>query len=255
MPELITKVSPLVTPAVKPPVTPAPVAAPAATKFNFPLPMVAICGESSTGKSTSYANMDWDRTAVIDTELKGFPFDHTRIKHYVPCRSHTAVEDAIARYKSGHVPGIRYVIIDSSLMYMDLLLDYCKSVTKGFDIYAQFNNGVKSFLKSLKNEKVIFIVIAAPELVSITDDAGKTVNARRMFTYGQQLQAKLEYEFLVVLFTAVRKVNDKITYNFLTNTDGICSAKSPAGMFDTALIPNDLALALKRIDPAEKNKQ
>ena len=36
-------------------------------------------------------------------------------------------------------------------------------------------------------------------------------------------------------------------YQFCTNTDGKNSAKSPLGMFESRLIPNDMSLVLGRI--------
>jgi len=64
---------------------------------------------------------------------------------------------------------------------------------------------------------------------------------------GKELRGKIEYEFLMVFFTESRKdASGKMTYNFATNTDGVTSAKTPRGMFEQQLIPNDLAAALKR---------
>lgn len=222
--------------------------------FNFPLPMIAIAGESGLGKSYSYRNMDWERTAIIDTEQKGFPFDTKSVKYYFPCKTHVDVEEAVRRLVTAQSTPIRYVIIDSLLMYMDLLMTYSKATYKGYDIYNNYNNTLRAFIKSLKNTRVIFICICAPELVTVTDDAGKNTSVRRLYTFGRELEGKLEYDFLMVLYATTRKDPAKgtISYHFLTNTDGICSAKSPPAIFgaDKALVPNDLAAVVKLIDPA-----
>lgn len=221
--------------------------------FNFPLPMVAVAGESGQGKSYSYRSMDWERTAVIDTEQKGFPFDHSKIKYYFPCKSHTDVEDAVKRILSAQSSPIRYVIIDSLLMYMDMLMTYSKATYKGYDIYNHYNNTLRAFIKSLKNTRVIFICICAPELVTITDDSGKNTSARRIYTFGRELEGKLEYDFLMVLYATTRKdpKTGAIGYFFQTNTDGICSAKSPPSIYgtDKSLVPNDLSAVVKLLDP------
>lgn len=238
----------------KPPAEPASTQTPSTTPvFKFPRPMIAIAGDSGSGKSTSYRNMPWDETLVIDTERKGFPFNHTVIKHYAPCNNHVEVETAIAKAKAGGYPGVKYVVIDSLQGYMEKLIAYSKANFKNFEVYTTYNGTLRAFLESLRNDTITFIVIAIPELVTNSDEMGKNINVRRMYTFGKEHEGKLEKEFLIVLWTTVRKgADNKYTYNFQTNTDGICSAKSPIGMFDTATIPNDLAAVLKRVEEHQK---
>ena len=231
-------------------VTPPPVAAPPAKpKFNFPLPTVAIIGQSGTGKTTSYQNMPWEETLVIDTERKGFPFDaKNKFINYIEATSPMAVEQAISKVKSN--PGqIKYIILDSLYKYMEMQILECKSAFKNYDIYNNYTARMRDFIKSLKNPNIIFIMIGVDELVTLTDDGGKATNLRRIATFGKELEAKWELEFLVVLYTAVKKKAgaEGMDYLFLTNTDGIASAKSPAGMLPAQYIPNDLATVVKAI--------
>ena len=58
----------------------------------------------------------------------------------------------------------------------------------------------------------------------------------------------LEGLFTYVLFTKIVKNEDEsVSYKFLTNADGTCTAKSPMGLFDR-LIDNDLSLVINAID-------
>ena len=54
----------------------------------------------------------------------------------------------------------------------------------------------------------------------------------------------------MVLFTEVRKneKTEEMEYFFQTNTDGVTSAKTPMGMFDKQLIPNDIVDVLKKVE-------
>ena len=53
-----------------------------------------------------------------------------------------------------------------------------------------------------------------------------------------------------MLFTEVRKneKTEEMEYFFQTNTDGITSAKTPMGMFDERLIPNDIVMVLEKAE-------
>lgn len=62
----------------------------------------------------------------------------------------------------------------------------------------------------------------------------------------------LEGLFTLVLYTKVEadpKEGNK--YYFQTQTDGTNTAKSPRGMFDSLLIPNDLQFVLNQIEKYE----
>jgi hypothetical protein len=58
----------------------------------------------------------------------------------------------------------------------------------------------------------------------------------------------LEGLFTVVLFTKVRKGKDAMEYSFITQSDGVTTAKSPRGMFDTLEIPNDLKYVITKMN-------
>ena len=218
---------------------------------TFNLPNIAIVGDSGQGKSNSLRNMPWEHTAIIDTERKSFPFKTDGIKYYYECKSAGAVEQRIDALKANPGP-IRYVVLDSLYMYMDLLITECKLTFKNYDIYNNYNDRLRALLNDkLKDPRLIFIVIAQPELVQVTDEQGKNTSKIRMYTFGKEHEGKLERQFLAVFHTntTTKDAAGKIQYMFRTNTDGINSAKSPTDWFsDKPLIPNDLAAILKIAD-------
>jgi len=246
----ITPTKPLIAPGGVSTYTPKPATTDIKT-YVFPKEIIAVVGESGQGKTYSLRNVDWSTTALIDTELKGFPFDVSKIQHYYPCPDHLAVETALASIKAN--PGtIRTIIIDSLFMYMEKLIRYSKVAHKGYEIYNNYNDKLAALITTLQQSGFVVVCICQPELVTIADDQGKNTNARRIYTFGKEHEGKLERYFLIVLFTTIKKGPDgKITYNFLTNTDGISSAKSPPRFFgDKLLVPNDLSVVLEAINKA-----
>ena len=212
--------------------------------IKFPQPMIAIVGDSGTGKSTSLRNLPWDRTMLIDTEIKGLPFD-AQPKHYVAAKSTSATLDALRKAKLNK--DLRYIVIDSFTKFAEYNLAECSKMYTGYDIYKQYSLKIKELLDAMRSDTHIVVMTAIPELVKIASESGTEVNARRIFIHGRELEAKIEKEFLYVFFTSAKVAKDKTEYQFVTNTDGVCSAKSPMGKF-AGRIDNDLAAALKVID-------
>lgn len=217
-------------------------------KIEFPKPIICIIGDSGTGKSTSLRNMPWAETKFIDVERKGLPFDSKPIVDYSAPDSSAKVIQAMIAAKSSKK---KYCVIDSITKYFEYALNECKDAYKGYDIYKFFGDKVRQLLTVARSNDTTFIFTGIPELVKVTNDAGGESSARRLFVYGKEWEAKVEKEFLIVLYTVARRDPTnagRMIYSFMTNTDGICSAKSPMGMFADALIPNDLAEALKKVN-------
>ena len=95
-------------------------------------------------------------------------------------------------------------------------------------------------LDSIKNDKATIIFTAVDDIVKIPQITGGESSHRRVKVQGKVHEGCIEKEFLLVLFTEVRREKDSIEYCFQTNSDGITSAKTPLGMFKDLYIPNDL---------------
>lgn len=231
------------TPPVNTPLAKPPAPAPAIT---FPKPIIAIIGDSGTGKSTSFRNMPWDKTKFIDVERKGLPFDHRPITNYAAPAHSDAVIAAMVDAAKAKTP---YCVVDSITKFFEYALNECKDLYKGYDIYKYFSDKVRRLLNAARSNDTVFIFTGIPEILKTASETGGEVVQRRLFVYGKEWEGKVEKEFLIVFYTTNKKdkATGKISYHFLTNTDGICSAKSPMGMFEDLLIDNDTAAALKKI--------
>ena len=92
----------------------------------------------------------------------------------------------------------------------------------------------------------LFVVV-----MTHSENIGDNLNPyNKIKTIGKMLDTTITLEglFTYVLFTKIVKdeTKDKVTYNFLTNSDGTCTAKSPMGMFPK-LIDNDLKIVIDTI--------
>lgn len=200
---------------------------------------VLCLGESGSGKSTSLRNFTKDNVGVISVVTKPLPFKSDIEPYKV---SKKAKETGKSRYdlikaviSKGKVKS--YVIDDSQ--YLLAFDSFDKAKETG---YGKFTNMAVSFEKLIEfcideidDDKIVYFLHHCE-----TTDAGK-VKAK---TIGKMLDSQLTIEgmFSIVLFCQ----SDGKTHQFVTQSDGNTTAKSPMEMFDL-VIDNDLALVDAKI--------
>ena len=105
---------------------------------------------------------------------------------------------------------------------------------------------IRATLDKVKNDNAVVIFTAIDEIVQIAQTNGDTYNVRRVKVQGKQHEGCIEKEFLMVLFTEVKRDKDgDVRYVFQTNSDGITSAKTPMVMFSEAYIDNDVNVVIE----------
>lgn len=226
---------------------------------KLPAPHVVIVGPSGSGKSRSIKSLPPEKTLVLNIENKILPFvNHEDFKNQAMNFS-TAheVDNMIKNIKDD--PSIKYVVMDSLTKYLELQMLFARSTNKGFDIFNAYNSAVSNFLEALKKcTGKIFLLISIDELVKVEQDSGAVTNRRYITTEGKVHLGKIEKEFAIVLFSTAKATPGsnppKIEYQFITNTDGITSAKSPEDMFPYS-IPNDMGLVVKKVEEYFKLSQ
>ena len=207
-------------------------------------PLIGIVGSSGTGKSTSLRNLPLNETIIIDLERKGFPFKEAKNFQTITATILPEIKQAIeTATKNADI-----VVIESFTKYCEILIDVAQKQYKGFDIWNYYNKKIRDTLESLKNEKATVVVTAIDEIVKIMQPTGGEYNTRRIKVQGKVHEGCIEKEFLLVLFTEVRREKDSIEYCFQTNSDGITSAKTPMGMFSDMYIPNDLNTVINSME-------
>lgn len=200
---------------------------------------VAIVGRSGTGKTSSLEQLPDDKTLILNVENKRLPFK-TKFKHEYRIKDYRKL---IGDNNEGMlISGIKsdkfdYIVIDSFTTWAEMVLDFAKKYETGYDIYNRYNDEVSKLMNIIKfQESKIIFVLGIPENVEGMDG----LIEKRLKVAGKQWEGSIEKEFPIVFYTSTRKDEEKMNYFFETQTDGVTSAKSPRGMFDSELIPNDL---------------
>lgn len=207
---------------------------------------VLIIGRSGSGKTYSLKGFNdfADTIGVISVEKARLPFKSgikvARIPKYEDSPNiQTAAQISQARYsfveraiKSAKCKTI--VIDDSQYLLADEFFDRAKEngYQKFTDIALNFRNLIHNINNMGEDDKIVYFLHHSED-----DGAGR----EKVKTIGKMLDEKLTVEgcFNVVIYCRDQR--------FYTQGDGISSAKTPEGMFDSVEIPNDLKFVDDRI--------
>jgi len=187
---------------------------------------ILILGESGTGKSTSVRTLDPSNTGIFNVASKRLPFR----EKFPYTLDEAGYDQIILEISAGNKPV--YVIDDSQyLMAFDM---FAHAKEKGFEKFTDIAMNFYAVLRAAQKapENVIVYFLHHSELDPENRTKAKTI--------GKMLDDKLNVEgmFPIVLQTTLK---DGV-YSFITNGLEGSPAKSPMGMFEDKLIPNDLRL-------------
>ena len=201
-------------------------------------PIIGIVGGSGTGKSTSLRNLPPEKTYILDLERKVMPFPK-KFPYIAACSNIKEFDAALNAALADE--SCEVIVIESFTKYVETLIGLAQASFKGFDVWSYYNRMIRATLDKVKNDHAAVIFTAIDEIVQIAQTNGDTYNVRRVKVQGKQHEGCIEKEFLMVLFTEVKRDKDgNVRYVFQTNSDGITSAKTPMGMFTEAYIDNDV---------------
>ena len=190
--------------------------------------IVAVMGESGTGKSTSLRNFQKGEASVINVSKKPLPFRNTL--SVFKTDNYQEIQAMIKRAQA------KSVVIDDAQYLM--AFEYMhRAKEKGFekftDIGANFFNLTQTAV-ALPDDKIIYFLFH----IERTKDGNEKCK-----TIGQLLDEKITLEglFTIVLKTVVLlDGNNQRQFCFATVNNGSDTVKTPMGMFTEPLIPNDL---------------
>lgn len=195
---------------------------------------VLIMGESGSGKSASMRNLDPEKVGVFNVAGKPLPFRKklnvvSNIKAEGGTRrvNYNDILKALARGKVK-----TFVIDDSQYLMAFEELDRAKETgyTKFTEMALNFTGLVRYIIDFLPPDVIVFFLHHVE-----TTDMGK-VKAK---TVGKMIDSKLTLEGLFSIVLLCEATSDG--HHFVTQSDGMTTAKSPMEMFDK-IIDNDLAL-------------
>lgn len=208
---------------------------------------IMVIGESGTGKSTSIRNLDPEATFLIQIVNKPLPFRGAKKKFILATKDQEGnkfITDDFEKVgkiieKINKNPKIKTLIIDDfqyvmSIEYMRRAEE--KGWQKFTDIAAHVFQILEKNLYAREDLNVILLTHAA------IDEYGRM----KAKTIGKMIDEKITIEGLCTIVLQAKMVDDK--YMFQTQSDPTTIAKSPMGMFEEKLIPNDLKLVIDRIE-------
>lgn len=190
--------------------------------------IVLVVGESGTGKSTSLRNFKKGEASIVNVSKKPLPFKNEL--NVFKSDNYKEIEAVLKRATA------KSIIIDDAQYLM--AFEYMhRAKEKGFekftDIGSNFFNLTQTAI-NLSDDKIIYFL----SHIERTKDGNEKCK-----TIGQLLDEKITVEglFTIVLKTVVSlDGNNQRQFCFATVNNGSDTVKSPMGMFENALIPNDL---------------
>jgi len=208
--------------------------------------VLAIAGESGSGKTTSLRNLDPKTTYIIDADRKGLSWRGWKKQYNKESKNYlqTSKVDVIVQTLQSindKAPHIKVVVIDTlnTAMIDD---EMARMKEKSYDKWADLASsvwGLISYTHMLREDlTIIFMAHTQTE----RDDMG--FNFTRIKTSGRKLdKICLESKFTTVL---IAKCVDS-RYIFETQSKS-STAKSPLGLFDSFEIDNDILPILKKME-------
>lgn len=192
--------------------------------------LVMVYGHSGSGKSTSLRNFATEQVAVINVLGKPLPF-RSNMKTYIT-NDYGKIDAAIHSTKRKSI-----VIDDATYLITGEFMRNAKvaGYQKFTDMATNFNTLLMR-AKGLPDDVVVYFFGHSER----DGDGGE-----KFKTIGKLLDEKVCVEgyFTIVLKTVVQDGR----YLFSTRNDGMDTVKTPLGMFNDALIENDLAAVDKTI--------
>jgi hypothetical protein len=220
---------------------------------------IAIVGKSGTGKTTSMGNipeleiegLNPKETVIINVAGKDLPFKAWRklysgkIKeggNYIETSDAAVIADVIG-YINDNRKDIKNIVLDDG-QYTMAFEFMARAKESGYGKFADIGVNMGKIIKAARSTRADLKVF----FMWHPDEDKET--GFKMKTVGKMVDDYLALEglFTVILYTNVSKVNNVMSYQFVTNNDGKYPAKSPIGMFKDLYIQNDLGKVAKAID-------
>jgi len=210
---------------------------------------VLIIGESGTGKSTAIRTLPPEQTFLINVINKPLPFRgsnklYTKLSadgltgNYYATDDHSTIMRLINMVNKKR-PEIKYLVMDDA--GYTLTNDFMRgALQKGYEKFSILARDFWEIMKTMNETRSDLLCFML--MHSDVDAQGKS----KPKTIGKMLDEKvcIEGMFSCVLHSFLA---DGI-YSFVTNNTGTLMAKSPMGLFDQQIIPNDLFLVSEKIN-------
>lgn len=189
--------------------------------------LVYILGRSGTGKSYSLRNFDPSKVALINVQGKILPFKGSGKIASVT----TDNSDSIVRTIKGFANTYKSIVVDD-FQYVMANEFMRRASERGYDKFTEIARhawDIAECVRQLPQDVIVYILCHTD-----TDNDG----VERLKTIGRLLDEKIVMEGMSTIVLKTNVSDGK--YSFLTQNNGKDTTKSPAGMFPSYAIDNDL---------------
>lgn len=208
--------------------------------------VIAIMGESGSGKTTSMRGLDPKTTYYIDADGKGLSWKGWKSQYNKDNKNYKATSDipsitAILQGIDQKCPHIRTVVIDTinALMIDD---EFKRMNEKGYDKWQDIAASVYGLVSGAHKYREDLTVIFTAHTQTERDDSGYLFT--RIKTSGKKLdKIVLESKFTTVLLAKCS--GGKYLFETRANNS---TAKTPLGAFEQAEIDNDITAVLAALE-------
>jgi len=214
--------------------------------------LVALVGETGSGKSHSIQFLDPKETYIISVAGKELPFKGSSNLYNRDSKNYKDVSEItevsrLLQTLSDNASQIKTILIEDGnyLMAFSLVEKATETGYSKFSILCQQMVNLIQGVKKLRDDLTVIYISHLDEV----EDAGDIVSYK-MKTAGRMIdnQIKLEGLFTVVLYSVPETKGEKTEYGFITNRYKKYPAKSPVGMFDEIRIPNNLKIVIEKVN-------
>lgn len=210
--------------------------------------IIGIMGDSGSGKTTAFRNIDPKTTMYVDCDKKGLSWKgwkkafNTENKNYLVTDNPVTARAMLK--KVNEEPGFKHVknIVFDTINGLMVADEMRRSKEKGYDKWQDLATCIYYLIDDALVVRPDLNVFFVAHTQTDMDDTGYKFT--HIKTSGKKLdKIVLESKFSTVLLA--KCVDGK--YLFETQSER-STAKSPLGMFDDKEIPNDINIVLKAID-------
>jgi ABC-type glutathione transport system ATPase component len=214
--------------------------------------LIALVGDTGTGKSHSIQYLNPKETYIINVAGKELPFKGSSKLYNRDDKNYKDVSDIVEVQRlisllSDTAPQIKNIIVEDGnyLMAFNLVAKATEVGYSKFSIMAQQMVNLIQTAKKLRDDLTITYFSHQEEV----EDSGEIVSYK-MKTAGKMIdnQIKLEGLFTVVLYAVPETKGEKTEYFFVTNKYKKYPAKSPHGMFSEIKIANNLQVVVDTVN-------
>lgn len=208
--------------------------------------IIAIMGDSGTGKTTSLRTCDPETTYIIDADKKGLSWKGWRDQYNATKKNYYKCDDPnnimlVMQGINEKRPDIKLIVVDTinGIMVAD---EMRRSREKGYDKWLDLATAVYYLVDNALNFRDdLTVVFIAHTQVDREEDGYRMT---RIKTSGKKIdKIVLESKFPVVLLAKV--VDGQHVFETRANNS---TAKSPMGAFEADTIPNDLAAVITALE-------